>query len=193
MTRFFTSDTHIGHTNIIKYCNRPFVDVGEMDRTIINNWNELVKPEDTVYHLGDVAFTSPERAKHILSVLNGYKILILGNHDRAAHKMRDWGFQEVHQSLQLELQGGIMANLSHYPYKGSPDPYHKAKFETKNLKDDGRWLLNGHVHTSWVFKPTLYKKGMINVGMDKWNFRPVSEDIIVDIINKHPHGFTKQE
>jgi calcineurin-like phosphoesterase family protein len=191
--RWLTADTHFSHFNIIKYCTRPFLSAGEMDAVLIQNWNELVQPTDTVYHLGDFAFASPDRAKHILSCLNGHKILILGNHDRSGAKMKEWGFEEVHQSLQIDLENGIKANLSHYPYKGTPDPHGKAKFETKNLKDDGRWLLNGHVHTSWVFRPALYKNGMINVGVDKWNFRPVSENVIIDIINKHPSGFTKQE
>src|ERR1700681_4171088 len=132
--RWFTSDTHFGHTNIIKYCTRPFTDAGEMDRVIVANWNELVQPTDIIYHLGDFAFASPERAKHIVSNLNGHKVLILGNHDRSGHKMAEWGFNEVHQSLQIELEGGLKANLSHYPYKGTPDDHHKNKFDHKNLK-----------------------------------------------------------
>jgi len=182
MVRYFTSDTHFGHGNIIKYCNRPFADAGEMDRVIIQNWNETVKPEDTIYHLGDAFFTSPERAKHILSNLNGHKILILGNHDRSGHKMVEWGFQEVHQSLQVELQGGIKANLSHYPYRGSTEDKFARKFETKNLKDDGLLLLNGHVHTSWKSKPGLYRNHMINVGMDQWAFKPISETQVLEYL-----------
>jgi calcineurin-like phosphoesterase family protein len=181
MTRWFTSDTHFSHSNIIKYCNRPFKDAGEMNRVLIQNWNDLVKPEDTVYHLGDVSFASPEVTKNIVNNLNGYKILILGNHDRKANKMLEWGFQEVHQSLQLELEGGIIANLSHYPYRGDKsDPYHKVKFDTKNLKDDGRLLLNGHVHVAWRSRPGLYKNHMINVGVDQWDFRPISESQLLD-------------
>ena len=52
---FFTSDTHFGHENIIKYCNRPFTSTEEMDKALISNWNKVVKPEDTVFHLGDFA------------------------------------------------------------------------------------------------------------------------------------------
>lgn len=178
--RYFTSDTHFGHTNIIKYCNRPFADAGEMDRALIENWNAIVKPEDTVYHMGDVAFTSPDRATHILSNLNGYKILTLGNHDRNGIKMKGWGFDEVHQQLQIELEGGIKANLSHYPYKGTPDDHHKNKFETKNLKDDGALLICGHVHVSWKSRPGQYKNHMINVGVDMWDYKPVSETQLLE-------------
>lgn len=181
--RYFTSDTHFGHANIIKYCNRPFRTAGEMDRHIITEWNKIVKPEDTVYHLGDVAFTSPDWCKHIVENLNGYKILILGNHDRAEEKMLERGFQEVHQSLQITLSDGTIANLSHYPYRGSAnDPYHKPKFDTKNLEDDGRLLINGHVHTAWKTLPGKYKNHMINVGMDQWNFKPISEDEVITFL-----------
>jgi len=184
MTRWFTSDTHFGHGNIIIYSKRPFANAGLMDVALINNWNELVKPEDIVYHLGDVAFTSPDRAKHILSVLNGYKVLILGKHDRSGHKMKEWGFAEVHQSLQIELEGGILANLSHYPYKGTPDAHGKAKFETKNLKDDGRLLICGHVHDVWKTRPGQYKNHMINVGVDQWNYKPVSETELLNYVKE---------
>jgi len=182
MVRYFTSDTHFGHSNIIKYCNRPFKDAGEMDRALVSNWNELVKPEDTVYHLGDVAFASPERTTHIVSNLNGHKILILGNHDRAEKKMLDRGFQEVHQSLQIELEGGITANLSHYPYRGTDDPHHKTKFDHKNLKDDGYLLICGHVHTAWKTRPGQYKNVMINVGVDQWGFKPISETQLLEYL-----------
>ena len=177
--RYFTSDTHFGHTNIIKYCNRPFKDAGEMDRHIVKVWNETVKPTDVVYHMGDVAFTSPEWCKHIIENLNGYKILILGNHDRAEEKMKERGFQEVHQSLEIILGDNIPTNLSHYPYRGTDDPYHKTKFDHKNIPDDGKLLLCGHVHDTWITKPGRYKNHMINVGMDKWNFKPVSEDEVL--------------
>lgn len=180
--RYFTSDTHFGHTNIIKYCNRPFADAGEMDRFIVEEWNKIVKPEDTVFHMGDVAFTSPERCKHIVENLNGYKILILGNHDRAEEKMLDRGFQQVHQSLRITLTNDVEANLSHYPYRGTEDPYHKSKFDHKNIPDDGRLLLNGHVHDSWKTKPGQYKNWMINVGMDQWGMKVVSENELISFL-----------
>lgn len=183
--RWFTSDTHFGHTNIIKYCNRPFENAGIMDATIIANWNERVAPDDTVYHLGDVFFTSPERARHILSVLNGKKILILGNHDRSGTKMKEWGFDEVHQSIkQFEMKDGTFANLSHYPYRYTADPNAKRNFDNKNLIDDGRLLICGHVHTAWKFKPGQYKAPMVNVGQDQWGFKPVSEDELLAYVKE---------
>ena len=65
MKYFIISDTHFGHTNVIKYCNRPFKDIEEMDKTLIKNWNETVSNKDVVIHLGDFAFCSKERAEEI--------------------------------------------------------------------------------------------------------------------------------
>jgi calcineurin-like phosphoesterase family protein len=77
---YFTSDHHFWHTNIIKYCNRPFVSVEEMNEALIQNWNDLVLPEDEVYYLGD--FSMAARPVEIYtSRLNGIKYLVPGNHD----------------------------------------------------------------------------------------------------------------
>ena len=80
---YFTSDLHIGHKNIIKYSNRPFSSVEEMNEALIANWNKTVKPEDDIWHLGDFFFTKEKQeAIDILNKLNGRKHLIWGNHDK---------------------------------------------------------------------------------------------------------------
>lgn len=76
---FFTSDHHFGHTNIIKFCNRPFNSVDEMDNELIKKWNEKISKEDEVYHLGDFALSSNERFKEIADQLNGTSSFINGN------------------------------------------------------------------------------------------------------------------
>jgi calcineurin-like phosphoesterase family protein len=76
---FFTADTHFGHANIIKYCQRPFSSVEEMNETLIANWNRVVAAEDTVYHLGDVALGD---AKPVLDRLKGKIVLIVGSPKR---------------------------------------------------------------------------------------------------------------
>ena len=80
---FFTADLHFGHKNIIRYCDRPFKDVAQMNSTLIKNYNEVVRPDDTCYILGDLAMgiNSLELTKYIRR-MNGRKILILGNHDK---------------------------------------------------------------------------------------------------------------
>jgi calcineurin-like phosphoesterase family protein len=78
---FFTSDTHFNHTNIIRYCQRPFNDVAEMNETLIGNWNQTVGNEDIVFHLGDFCIGSAAEWSQILDRLNGKIYLILGKHD----------------------------------------------------------------------------------------------------------------
>jgi len=78
MNIFFTSDHHFGHTNIIKFCNRPFANVDEMNEELIRRWNEKIAPGDEVYHLGDFALITPEKLNEILDRLNGTIYLIAG-------------------------------------------------------------------------------------------------------------------
>ena len=82
MKFFLISDTHFGDDRILRYENRPFASVEEMDKAIIENWNSMVSKEDTVFHLGDVSSYEPERISEILAALNGKKVLIMGNHDQ---------------------------------------------------------------------------------------------------------------
>lgn len=76
-----TSDTHFNHANIIKYCNRPFSSVEEMNETIIANWNKVVSQGDTVYHLGDFALGDKSLIPDFIRRLNGHISFIMGNHD----------------------------------------------------------------------------------------------------------------
>src|SRR4051794_15711876 len=82
MTRWFTSDLHLGHTNIIQYANRPFSSVDAMDRTLIDRWNEVVCDSDEVWCLGDMAMGQLDRTRPLISELAGRKVLLAGNHDR---------------------------------------------------------------------------------------------------------------
>ena len=95
-----TSDTHFGHENTIKYCNRPFLSAKEMDEALKENWNKVVKPQDKVYHLGDVYFNSykkdPKYWIDFLNSLNGKKRLILGNHDNGKDQVLQKVFQEIY-------------------------------------------------------------------------------------------------
>lgn len=96
MKLFVISDTHFGHENIIKYCNRPFRSVEEMDAAMIKNWNETVSNNDTALHLGDVGLGKREKIADIISKLNGKKILIMGNHDNWSEEFyRKAGFHTV--------------------------------------------------------------------------------------------------
>jgi calcineurin-like phosphoesterase family protein len=153
---YFTSDTHYGHKNIIKYCDRPFVDTEAMEISLRNRWNGIVKDGDIVYHLGDFALTSKGKAEAALKALNGTKILVWGNHDQPAKSMLDWGFDAVMFDGVIETGCGF-AYVRHIPdmtFRASTKvPYH----------------LCGHVHDEWVRCGDI-----INVGVDKWDYRPVA-------------------
>lgn len=90
------ADTHFGHANIIRYCDRPFASADKMDEAMIANWNNVVKADDKVFHLGDFALCDAKRIVDIGQRLNGYKILIRGNHDGASDTTyRLAGFKQV--------------------------------------------------------------------------------------------------
>ena len=121
-TVFFTADPHFGHTNIIRYENRPFASAEEMDQELIRRWNETVSPEDTVYLLGDFSFYGKEKSTEILSALQGHIRLVMGNHDtRSTQWYRDCGFEEVYDCPILFESFWL---LSHEPlYLNSNMPY----------------------------------------------------------------------
>jgi calcineurin-like phosphoesterase family protein len=189
MAIYFVSDTHYYHQNVIRYCSRPFEDVEKMNWAMVRIWNEIVQPEDTVYHLGD--FSLALRPVEIFTpLLNGYKILIAGNHDwvhpsnkksrteEKAKNTRDlylkFGWDEIHINHEIELQS-IKFNMCHLPYKNDSTD---TRFEKYRLEDKGEWLICGHVHEKW-----LKKNRMINVGVDVWDFKPVSVEKLMRAVS----------
>src|ERR1035437_256404 len=189
MNIFFTSDLHADHLNIIKYCNRPFSGVAEMRSTLITNWNNTVGPRDRVYVLGDFVMGNVHYAEGLLKSLNGEKYLIKGNHDKGnPEKLMEAGFAWVGTELQYQL-GPYLVTLSHYPYAADPEEErinqrsdgetYVDKFAAKRPKDKGNWLLHGHVHTAWKINGR-----QVNVGVDKWNFTPVSQEQLIELIKE---------
>ena len=178
--RFWTSDLHFGHKNVIPYCNRPFKDVEEMEAELIRRWNVLVGKEDTTIVLGDFAFYKPNKIKPILEELNGQKVLIKGNHDHSTTKLIGHPyFTMVTHHAEFFLANGEKILASHYPYKGEEAD---DRYPERHQEDKGLWLLHGHVHQHWK------KKGrMINVGVDVWGYAPVSEDEIIKEIESARH------
>lgn len=151
---FLTSDHHFGHKQIIEYESRPFADAEEMNETMIERWNTAVKPDDQVFHLGDFSFLNLERTSAIVARLNGYKTLIMGNHDRG--RSRKWwleaGFHEV--SEYPIVYGGFFL-LSHEPmYLNRHMPY---------------FNIHGHIH-GLKYEGTSH----INVSVEHWDYKPVT-------------------
>lgn len=157
---WFTSDLHLNHENIIKYCDRKATSVNEMNETIVSNWNARISPEDNVYVVGDVFLGNPVDAKPIISRMNGRKILVLGNHDRSPRTMMEQGFDEVHRKLTVVLKDGRKALLCHKPLPS-------ALLVNCDLQ------IHGHRHSG-----PIVDGNRINVCVDLWNMSPITEDEI---------------
>ncbi len=190
--RFFISDTHFCHQNIIRFCDRPFADVEEMNEALIDNWNSVVSGDDTVYHLGDVALGKWVEWDSILTRLNGYKVLVVGNHERIFAKESEknrrrfateypkW-FEQIHTNIEgFELANGTKVNLSHFPYDG--DSHDGDRFTDVRLADRGLTLIHGHTHRNQIVSHSRAGTLQIHVGADAFNYTPVSEDQIIALI-----------
>jgi calcineurin-like phosphoesterase family protein len=196
---YFSSDSHFYHQNVIRYCNRPFSSVEEMNEIMIKNWNEIVDPDDTVYCLGD--FSLAIRPVEVYSSrLMGKKRLISGNHDwthsyhkksRKLENQKKWiefyeqhGWEVLNEQVVIDLGDNVgFVDMCHHPYED--DSNRGDKYARWRPMDEGRILLCGHIHQHW--KTKLSPKGslMINVGVDVWDFKPVSLAQIIELIEEH--------
>ena len=162
---FFTSDLHFGHRNIIKHCDRPFSNVDEMNSALINNWNSMVNNDDRVIVVGDMFLCGKEIMPEIMSQLNGYKILVKGNHDLSLKKMKEIGFDECHRKMSYTLPGGQRALVQHHPIP-------------EKLFSDHDLLIHGHIHIS----PKVRGK-RINVSCDIWDFSPIQVNRLCGLVS----------
>lgn len=148
---FFTSDSHFWHTNVLKYCNRPFNSVEEMNEKLIQYWNEVVPKDGIVFHLGDFCFCGATKAREIIKQLNGNIILIKGNHDyHSTLKL----FDNVVPQLHINIEDKSIY-LNHFPFASFP----------KNC-----YQLFGHIHSN----SGKYSDNQYDVGVDNNNYTPVS-------------------
>ena len=166
---WFTSDTHFGHENIIRYCGRPFRNAEEMNAELIRRWRETVPDDGIVFHLGDFAHGGSRLWNDILCTLTGRKYLILGNHDiknlRQGYMNR---FEFVTQQMTIRVSGQHIV-LNHNPFLCYGGSYRDV------------WQLFGHVH-SGPFSHTgldhprlkMLFPFQYDVGVDNNDFRPVS-------------------
>ena len=176
---WFTSDTHFGHVNIVRYCGRPFKTIEEHDRCIIDNWNALVHPGDLVYHLGDFGMPQgfADKSGYLTSIkseLKGQVHFIRGNHDKLIKG--DLGKMFVTDKMynsvkvvddELDIKQNII--LCHYP------------FQTWNRSHHGAWHLHGHCHGNLPTPDSMFR---LDVGVDVHDFTPVSYDQVKAIMAK---------
>jgi len=162
MEIWFTSDHHFNHTNIIKYQNRPFANIKEMNETLIEVWNVHIKPSDLVYHIGDFVFHS-KAVEPIVKQLNGNIYLISGNHD-LFNAYKDTKIK-VEQYLEVNYNKQKFI-LFHYPIARWRVWYY------------GSIHLHGHCHGN--FKHELATAMDVGVDTNK-EFRPYHIDEIIDL------------
>ena len=189
---WFISDLHLGHHNIIKFDDRPFSSIEEHDVTIMNNCNTYVKPNDTLYILGDIAKNKSAYAKHFLKNTHGKKFLIWGNHDRNRDLMSKYCVQ-VQDYMHLwhnDPTGPFEKNgifrqfivMSHYAMRAWDKSYH------------GSIMLHGHSHGNLVplgdrsldvsiNHVALRLAEMSGVAVGPEHYRPVNYDEIKAIMN----------
>jgi len=158
------ADTHLGHKNIIKYCNRPFKSVEEMDNTIINNWNNIVSKDDIIYHCGDFAFGTKEQIINYAKQLNGYIILIRGNHERSSIKFyeEECGFEVIKGKKYWTLAFKKNNKLNKYIFSHKP---------MENIPED-TINIHGHIHNyplSNNFNPNTH----MCVSVEMTNYKPI--------------------
>ena len=196
MRTWFYSDPHFWHANVIKYCNRPFTSVEEMNEALVRAWNEVVQPDDIVYCLGDFSFAA-RPVELFSSRLMGQKMLIPGNHDpihpynkhqkkmvkrgqpdywKEFYATNGWKVLDIIEELSVPGHANFV--LSHMPYDTVDERY--IKYVPKN---EGKWLICGHVHQHWRMKGK-----MINVGVDAWGGKPVSLEAILELVQQYPDG-----
>jgi calcineurin-like phosphoesterase family protein len=162
---WFTADLHLGHSNIIKYCNRPFKDVHEMNEVLITNWNHRVRPGDQVFHVGDFCFKNSaggkagegmlHKSSHYAAKLNGDIVYIKGNHDK-------------NNSVRTIIDRVVIKYGPHYVNLVHVPEHYDANFAINFV---------GHVHEKWryrrIYIPHLDRNvDLINVGVDQWDFKP---------------------
>jgi calcineurin-like phosphoesterase family protein len=153
---WFTADTHFGHAGALALYRRPFASVAEMDAAMVARWNDAVRPEEDIWHLGDFALRiSPAAADALLRKLHGRKHLVTGNNDPpAVTALSAWSSVQPYAELSVDSQRLV---LCHYA------------FRTWSGMAKGALNLHGHSHGRLKALPR-----QTDVGVDCWDFRPVA-------------------
>ncbi|WP_419729592.1 metallophosphoesterase [Lichenicola sp.] len=171
MSIWFTADLHLGHVNIIGLCSRPFATTPEMDVEIIRRWNAVVQPTDTVWVVGDFACRASRAPQDYLAEMSGIKHLLLGNHDHENTRTAP-GWASVQQLAEIVVESQRIV-LCHYGLRVWPKSHR------------GALHIYGHSHGRLPGD-----RQSLDVGVDCWDFRPVSlQEIQRRLATLPPRGF----
>lgn len=175
---FLTSDSHLGHYHICKYCHRPFQSRSEMDQTLIKNWNAVVPEDGIVVHCGDFMLPHNEDIKEYnkyLNQLHGRVLLLRGNHDRAS---LDWVSDKLIavRDQAMIVVDGVKIFAQHYPCAAFNGDYH-VYGHIHTLADGTCYGIDGDV-------TKVMRKNTYDVGVDQNGYTPVSYWQLCDIFRK---------
>lgn len=163
------SDLHFGHKNIIRFSDRPFETTEQMDEILVKNFNELVKPNDISIWVGDVSFKQETESRKLIRRLNGYKILIIGNHDiYKKQRVMNLAFDEYHVVYNLSVNDTVLA-LTHYPMDNLPD---------------GWFNVHGHVHRNGHHADEVSMPTHLNVNCEFLNYKPINMATLIQRIER---------
>lgn len=167
---YVASDFHLFHTNIIKYCDRPFADADEMNRTLVDNWNDTVSDDDVIFFLGDFIFgrNSKNAAREVWAGLNGKKkYFLMGNHDhRIKNFCEDVVAENSHQTVEVSYRG-LTFTLSHRPVSQFSTNFH----------------IHGHSHGN---NEGFFRRHVFDASVDNTDFKPIHvDDVLRRIIQQN--------
>lgn len=171
---WFISDTHFFHDNIIQYCGRPFANSDLMNECLVSNWNSVVKEQDKVYHLGDVALGYGGNEKELstlLHQLNGHKRLLVGNHDNLKSPALHKAFEKILLWNGFH-SGGVEFTAGHIPW-----PIEQLR--------DGKLMLHGHLHNNVMSDPRYMSACVEHIGYTPIHIEVVAEQFRKRDTNTH--------
>lgn len=159
---WFISDTHFDHTNIIKYCGRPFETVTEMNRVIWSNWNKCIRPDDLVIFGGDMAYGRGSRKpRWWLEQLNGRKIYLTGSHDKGIRP---------HPSVYHELDGRLLFVAEAAIVRAMGESIFVVHEPGDVPHDWPGWVIHGHVHNNKPHADIVRKR--FNMCVEVMDYKP---------------------
>jgi calcineurin-like phosphoesterase family protein len=160
---------------ILEYEKRGFDSVPAMDYAMVKMWNKYIKPEDKVIHLGDFALTGRERRQELLSQLNGYKVIIWGNHDPGLNALVRDGFDEAYRWMIADIVDTVLEPDGNITFRRCRALFiHDYCHWAQNTKVPAHLSISivicGHAHGNWKTKDNR----AVNVGVDNWDYKPIS-------------------
>jgi len=182
---WFTSDQHFGHENIIKYAERPFDNIKQMDKVLVNEWNNVIGDEDIVYHLGDLSLGN--EYEEYFSILNGKRIYILSNswhHDKRwmeNYYSNNVLYSNINIIDPIEVLEYSELSKTEYPQVIVLCHYPFAEWDRKHY---GSWHLHGHSHAKYQTEGKILDVGVDNIHKLFGSYRPINLYEVKEIMDE---------